>query len=183
MENKGTVKTIVRVLGILAVIISIVLSACSLIALNIKQARVDGIIMDSLMILSLISIAVYCVFGYTKKAALFYKLFICVFAISKLVNIYGLSAAKFGPDVMMPASIIFGMLCILGFATDLGKTKSLIFGFIALLTSVIELIICVVNRAEGFVGVVPAIANTAICAVLLLMIFAKYYDKAERGTK
>ncbi len=183
METKGMGKTLVKVFGILAMIVSIGLVAYTLTALNIKQARAGGIIMDSLMILSLISIAVYCAFGFTKKAALFYKLFICIFAVAKLVNICILSNGIFGADVLLPNSIIFGMLCVLGFATDLGKTKSLIFGLIAALASVVELIICAINNFEGFLGVVPAIANTAICAVLLLMILAKYYDKAERGSK
>ncbi len=183
METKSIGKTLVRVFGILAVIAAIGLAIYTLIALNIKQANVGGIIMDSLGILSLISIAVYCAFGSTKKAALFYKLFICVFAISKLVNIYGLSNGKFGAEVILPASIIFGMLCILGFATDLGKTKSLIFGLIALLASVFELITCIINTTAGFAGVCPCIANTVMCTVLFLMILAKYYDKAERGSK
>ncbi len=184
METKSIGKTLVRVFGILAVVASIGLVTYTLIARHIQQAHVDAIIMDSLEILSLISIAVYCAFGFTKKAASFYKLFICVFAISELVNIYGLSNGNFGVAALLPQSIIFGMLCILGFATDLGKTKSLIFGLIALLASVVALIVCVINNINDFwAGTVHCIANTAMCTVLLLMILAKYYDKAERGTK
>ncbi len=183
METKSTGKTFVKVFGILAVIVAIGLTAYTLVALNIKISNVNGIIMDLLLILSLISIAVYCAFGFSKKAALFYKLFICVFAISILVDIYGLSNGGMGAESILPKSILFGMLCVLGFATDLGKTKSVIFGLIALLSSVFELIIIVINAPDAFMAACPCIANTTVCAVLLLMILAKYYDKAERGSK
>ncbi len=184
METKSTGKTFVKVFGILAVIVSMALVSYTLIARHIQQANIDAIVMDLLEILSLISVAVYCAFGFTKNAALFYKLFICIFAISELVNIYGLSNANFGADALIPNSIIFGMLCILGFATDLGKTKSVIFGLIAFLASMCALIICAINNINDFWGgTVHCIANTAICTVLVLMILAKYYDKAERGSK
>lgn len=89
--------------------------------------------------------------------------------------------AKFGVMMML---IKFGCLCLLSFAKDLGKKKSFTIAIIYVAT-------CVVSLFEGLrfdtftfaslASLISRTENLILAVSTILMVAAKYYDKAERG--
>ena len=88
---------------------------------------------------------------------------------------------KFGMMLML---IKFGCLCLLSFAKDLGKKKSFTISLIYVAACVVSLFDGIRFDTFTFASLASLISRTEnlILAVsTILMVTAKYYDKAERG--
>lgn len=134
------------------------------------------------LILSLLSAIVYCIYGYKKNAASYFKAFITFFALSRLPLIY--TRVKMGGrvDRILLEAVVFAMLCILSIAKDLGKSKSILIAINNfLLTSHVTVTNIITNNKLNYLY--GSIISTILSLILILMILAKYYDKQERGSK
>ena len=89
--------------------------------------------------------------------------------------------STFGVMLML---IKFGCLCLLSFAKDLGKKKSFTISFIYVAACVISMFEGI--RPETFTpaalaSLIARTENLILAVSTLLMVAAKYYDKAARG--
>lgn len=156
--------------------------------IHIAQVLANGYVvtLDIITLLSLLSATVYCVYGYKKDASNYFKAFILLLAIQELIRIPGI--VKLGgvmsginiSDYLIFIAISFAVMCVLFMAENLGKKKSVILGLVALLLNILIVIKSVINGY--YFHLMVLLPNVVLFAVLVLMILAKYYDKAERGT-
>jgi len=139
-----------------------------------------SILLDVLICLLYVSALVYCFMRYKKKAAVFFKA-VCVLAV--LVMIFFLYDVATNFDFVATNSIIFisslltfGGWCIVAFVSNLGKKQSLITAWVILVTTIVT---------SSFSGdsyiLIKTLFQVAVCVVFLIMVYAKYADKAARG--
>ena len=87
---------------------------------------------------------------------------------------------------LMMMLIKFGCLCLLAFAKDLGKKKSYIIAIIYVVTCVFSFFKGIRFDTFSFAALASLISRTEnllLAVSTMLMVAAKYYDKAERGTR
>jgi len=120
----------------------------------------------------------YGITGYKKSSSLFFSITVFLYAALAMSNTL---LVRQGPFFLPLLSIIsFGTLCVLAFAKDLGKKKSYAFCLINLASSVIRIVLYKVV-AGTVLGAM--FGNLLLAITLCIMIYAKYADKAARGTK
>ena len=141
----------------------------------------------ALGLLAVLAAAYYVFRGYSKHAAKAYKAFIGLFALHHLSMVLGLGVTSQVNVQLILEAITFWLILLLFLAKDLGKTGSLILCAATLLLSLVALgLEAAVPEEEVVLGVLRlgrATARMALAWLLLLMTYAKYLDKAERGTK
>lgn len=128
-----------------------------------------------------VSFVVYCVYGYQKKVAETYTITAVTFAFAQLVAIINAANSKDYISLALLA-ISFACLCVLAIGKDLGKENSLFIVFSVAALSVANLIYQAVTVGLG-VGSGDLVTGVIISLVFILMVFAKYSDKASRGSK
>lgn len=122
----------------------------------------------------------YCIRGYRKDAAKFYKLFVYLYILSRLMGVAFFAGKGNVLDTVCMA-VVIGAAGILAVAKDLGKTKSQMLGLAILLASFIPTIINFIHGA--IIRSLSGCISFCVVAILLnLLVLAKYEDKAERGT-
>jgi len=78
--------------------------------------------------------------------------------------------------------LVFGALCVLSMAKDLGQKKSTALSLVVLIIEAVCLLKLFLG--ENFAATYPAPASNLVFALnVLFMVTAKYYDKASRGSK
>ncbi len=149
--------------------------------------------------LALISVAFYCISGYQKKSANFYKIFLLLFGITYLVssqciilntNLTGALQGELVSSIsLMMYMIEFACCFTLYFAKDLGKKKSFVMSGILVGFSVIQFIpafTVTVTLAEFGIGrlelLMRSIINVTCSLIVLFANMEKYRDKENRGT-
>ena len=134
--------------------------------------------------------ATYYIFeGYEKDAAKYYKSFGICFILAQIASLIGtilddvrLSDAKM--FTIIPALVLICLL-ILVFAKNLRKAGSLVLCGILVVLNVITICSLEIWSAEAtFIVLYGTIFSRLLLACLYgIMTYAKYLDKAERGTK
>ena len=133
----------------------------------------------------------YIVKGYSKDAAKYYKVYTAAFALCQIISIIGISTSAENAIAVLYPAIIFGFLILLMVTKDLGKKNSAIicgmiifFSALALATGIYG---CPGITLGGTMYGTLVLGRNAIQmllgCLLGVMTFAKYSDKAERGTK
>ena len=168
----------ILVFNLLLIAAAVVLSV---IGLNGDGTTITRIISVILRLLTLIFAGYYILSGYIKDAAKYLKLFGILYMSSMAVQMIScLTNTAFTMDIIINVLII---LCIfaLAFAKDLGKTKS--FAICAILV-ILHIVWTVVVYSEGDPTIVKINMFMGIDLACLygIMTYAKYLDKAERGT-
>lgn len=127
--------------------------------------------------------AFYIIAGCTKEyGARFFTICMILQALVYFLLISLVPNAKLGVMMML---VKFGCLCLLGFAKDLGKKKSFTIAIIYAAACVLSLIKGV--RFDSFTiaalaSLIARLENLILSISTVLMVAAKYYDKAARGT-
>lgn len=122
--------------------------------------------------------AVYVFTGYTKaRSAVAFSCFTLAYAVSELVGISGLGELSI-PEAYLLA-VGFGFALVLGLGKDLGKTLSTVFALVIVLTSALRLVLSLVSGTGAVSNIVIA-SKIILGASLLMLVIAKYYDKAMR---
>jgi len=122
--------------------------------------------------------ALYAVFGYKKKAALYFKLFCWTFVLHDLIAVVLLVRIMDTLGIIMLAMSFF-IIAVIAVTLNLGKRNSYILAIANILLFVVML---VRNIIGGFPFSAPLSAILA-SVILLVMVFAKYRDKDARGTE
>lgn len=164
-------------------IFNVALVIITFVLLIIRIPQVTGVRLVANLIdaLALLAAALYCILGYKKSAAAYYKFFVILFGASILVGVYARASAGNALSSAI-TSITFGAICILAVSKDLGKKKSLVIGFIAFVTSVYIVVSWALAGMDFFGPMLSSIAELLMTIILNLSILGKYADKAERGT-
>ncbi|GEM_PF-1655418 len=127
----------------------------------------------------------YCLTGYKKNSAFFFKLFVLSLYVAIAHNVYNratLITADSVPDVKLISSLIgFAMFSVFFFAKDVGKKRSLIFALVALASRLVYSYVSI--SKIDFLSVLYTMGSCVYYIVFVLMIYAKYKDKEARGTK
>lgn len=132
-------------------------------------------------LLALLSALFYCLYGYKKDTAIYYRTFMALYAFSEIMRIVTFSSIGNSFKTTLLA-IIFGALCVLAEAKDLGKKRSVAIGSIVFVMSVM-LPLYNVFIGKAIWGGISKYSDIVLSIILCLMILAKYEDKAERGSK
>lgn len=169
---------------ILTYIFSIVMAALIVINMNFvmfANLSFEQVISNSLLSLTAIFAIAYALVGCTKeKGAKYYHLFMISYSITMLLLIF-LNRAR-APFSIFFNLIIYGCLCVLSAAQDLGKSKSIILASTVLALSVVTLFFNFNNSTQTFYATFCRILRLFISATTLLMVLAKYRDKDIRNT-
>lgn len=170
-------KTVLKIVLIILIVIAMALIIRNLFSSsNVLQAHLANI----LILLALASALIYCLFGFQKIDSGFYKLFITVYGLSILCSIYNETVLQ-KPIISICWALIFGAVCVLGIAKDLGKIKSICASVVAFAASIFPLVGSIVSGVRIEI-VFLRIICILMTVILNLMVLAKYTDKAERGT-
>lgn len=134
-------------------------------------------IQNILILCSLAAAFLYCLSGYNKSEAGYYKTYLWVCTAKCFGSI--LLTKDFGLVILGLGTIIFGAMCILASGKDLGKKMSLALCAICFAANlIITMIMCIGSRS-----VFPQAVSTMLLSVLLyFVVSAKYADKEARGT-
>ena len=133
-------------------------------------------------ILALISGLVYCLNGYKKDVAKYYKAFMILYFVSNISSIL-MSILHASNTILIIANVII-IICVafLAFSKDLGEKKSNSFALSVLAINAIKLIYDIVaSPAAGTVR--GGITSLILACILCMFVSAKYADKASRGAK
>lgn len=147
---------------------------------------------DSVICIVAITFGVfYCVKDYRKYSAHNYKIFMILYFISTLIslvtNIYnGVINNALGFNILLFKIICLGVIAVctflLAFGLNLGKNLSFKLAVISLVFSVIKIVLDLIT-ADLAAGIIPGISNLILSIILCVFVYAKYLDKAARGTK
>lgn len=180
-KTNKTISVITIILGVIAVAIGVVLLFFGV--KNVWQtiAWIVGLI-------AMIPSFFYACNGYRKDFAVYYKAFMGLYSLSALITLAsGLIICVTGnyPSYLSSVSnfiVLIGCV-ILTFVKNFGKQKSIITAFCILaaqLVSFIRMLVLYINNLNIFLN---ASMNLVVAIVICLFVYAKYLDKAERGTK
>ena len=135
----------------------------------------------------------YTVLGYKKNAAVFYKIFMWLYAISAVITYTSMIINPAGDSatlaVVLTKFISLGLIVLLAGAKDYGVVKSNIISIALLALWTYELISCVIfvdkfSELNMFVPILfNAIGQFVLASTAALMVCGKYIDKKARGAK
>lgn len=128
-------------------------------------------------LLSLVFAILYLLVRFRKDGAVFFKCFLAVMAATCLLRTVAVSTVSSG-WVLACYVLVFGILCVLFEAKDLGKFKSFVLGITAL---ALEVISSVGIFASGWKAISGKLADVILALMLLIMIVGKYRDKEARA--
>ncbi|MBQ6782362.1 MAG: hypothetical protein IJP62_14225 [Treponema sp.] len=143
-----------------------------------------------LLILVLLAIGMLYLFNeYSKRAAIYYKVFLvlllCVTTIAILLDVCftELNALLIGKNIFYGAKII--VLFVLAFWKNLGKKKTVTLAFMLLAFDILAAVLWLIHLAStGFdFNIMGAVSAIVADVTVLLAVKGKYADKAERGSK
>ncbi len=127
----------------------------------------------------------YCLKGYSKNAAGFFKAFCIAYCVSRVFPIFAIAesyrAGNFVyPLILLMHLITFAAMSIFVVAKELGKKKSCVLAGIIFACTLVNLLPILGTPFYFMIGI---ITNLILTIVFLIMVYAKYQDKAARGTK
>ena len=124
----------------------------------------------------------YILFGYSKDAAKYYKIFgIMYMLVIVLGMISGIFDTTSVPIIICDVLIVIGILA-LTFAKDLGKKISFIICAVLVLLQ-IALTVLIYFEGDPTIVKINMFIGIDLACLYGIMTYAKYLDKAERGTK
>lgn len=127
--------------------------------------------------------AIYYVVAGCKKeeGATYFKAFMNLFALAMLLEIANLAAYTTFSVVLFALS--FGSLTVLSCALDLGEKKSTLLAGIVAVTGAAQFISFTMMDSVGTVTWISIGTYLLLALMCILMVYAKYQDKKERGSK
>ncbi len=180
MENKRVVPVWVSVVLLTICVITLIIQIKALV-LSINPFNPYVFVNIVFYVLAILSAVFYCLYGYKKSAAKFFFLTTVFMLLTEFTAVI----VNVSYTEVLPA--VFGVvacccLSVLSFSKDLGKTKSFAFSWIVACVYLLNTINFVINWGTAYL-VTIAFNNLSIAVIFLLMVYAKYQDKAARGTK
>ena len=169
----------ILVFNLLLIVAAVVLSV---IGMSGEGATITRILSAVIKMLGLLFAGFYIILGYRKDAAKYYKIFGLLYMLSIVAGIISCLSNTFSITMIICEVLIIVDVFALIFVKDLGKTKS--FVICAILVS-LQIVLTALAYSESDPSIVKI--NTFIgidfACLFGIMTYAKYLDKAERGTK
>jgi len=141
---------------------------------------------DIQYILNLVAIAlalVYCFVEYKKNGNLYYRLFSGFLAVKEMVVLAHVGVYEDVPAfTFFVFTICFGVYLLIAVAKDLGKVLSMVLAGINIVLSAIAFAFVAVN-AQYIDVITYNSTRVVLTLVLMVMVYAKYKDKSNRGSK
>lgn len=170
---------VILVFNLLLIAAAVVLS---IIGICGEGATATRIISAVLRLIALLFAGFYILSGYRKGSAKYYNLFGIIYMFSVVLEIIScLANTAFAMDIICSALIFIDLLA-LTCIKNLGKSKSFVLcGILVLLQIVCAVLVYIesdpiIVKIEMFMGI-------DLACLFGIMTYAKYLDKAERGTK
>ena len=171
-SNKGlmTVHFIVMLAGLVLCVMGLV-------------GEVPTMIFKWILLLSIFALIfgfVYFLKGYGKQAAVFYMVFMALFAVISLLTV--IAASRKGlPLSVVTEIIVFAVIVVLAVRENTGKKISLLLTSVMMAAQVVHMVYTIVVHTSA-AAVYMAIVLAILAATAGLMVLAKYRDKDARGT-
>jgi len=171
-------KIVPRWAGVFLLVLGVAALALNILDLTKKFGPIFNV-SYCMEIISILLMGFYCITGYKKSSARYFKGVLFARIISAALGLYIVSMYS---QIFAVICSVVSLMCLLtlAFVKDLGK------GF-SMCLSILIIVASSTNFAyyTGLTGSVNACHATAVLlsVILLLMILAKYADKAARGSK
>ena len=134
--------------------------------------------------LTLIAAIIYCVYGFKKDAAKFFKIYIWLYTIMSFIHIAIDLEGGTSYAVILLSALNFATAFVISVTEDLGREKTLSLGAINFASCAVAIIIAFATICNGSLEMIIVCIGQIIPAIIFnLMLLAKYVDKEERGTK
>ena len=170
---------VILVFNLLLIAIAVVLSVISL---NSVGATATRILSTVTKLIALLFAGFYIVSGYVKDAAKYYKLYGFLYMLSILIGLIAkINNGASTTDVICNVLLFAGSFALV-FVKDLGKTKSLAICAILVIIQ-IPFVISDIIDGDPTIVLINAFMCIDLACLFGIMTYAKYLDKAERGTK
>ncbi len=188
-ENKSAeLSTAYAAISLLLILVSFAVCAYTIMI----PESIVGIVASAFNFLALFAALFYILRGCKKDAAKYFKYFVAAFTIAEAVNIISLCIATstvFSAKILALifvfdiALLIFLLIVLL--KKDLGAKKTISMGLIIAILSIVDFVKgIIVSTAAGTPNeALIGFTTLALGLTMLFMIYAKYKDKAARGTK
>lgn len=125
----------------------------------------------------------YAISGFSKQAAMNYKLFMFLYLLSAIVNTYEVFINKDFSTISKTICILCVIIsAILTFTMNLGKNKSVIFTILILVFNIVLLLVILIKGNIPFQTQLSGVENALLTAFVCIFVSAKYDDKDARGT-
>ena len=182
-------KKVISVLMLIYVILDVFLCIR---AMLVADGYGTGRMADCFMLVTVIFAVFYAFIGYKKAAAKYYHWFMVSYTIAIGVNLsFYIRNDILNKDLVVWGLPIFGMMCILSVAKDLGKKNSMILGIVVLIGSVAAIVVSLMyapgiyrgGNTTNLQAIYRIGVQISLAVIMNLMIIAKYKDKAARGSK
>ena len=181
LKTKNATYKAILIFNLLCIVAALVLCALSIVDATSNLAQQIACLFQ---IAALIYAAYYVFAGFTKDAAKYYKTFAAIFALAQIASLSSLSANANSYFGSLLSALTLGLILVLFLSKNLGKKTSLILCGILVVVVVLSLIAALVEGGFTTGAVIfPIIARFVLAALLGIMTFAKYIDKAARGSK
>ena len=171
---------VILILNLLFIAAGVVLCVIGIIS---PDANATRIINRIVAIACLIFAAFYILNGYTKDAAKYYKVFGALLVIKYLAGILSGATNSGIPFSIMATTLSLVLVLVLLLSENLGKTKSLVLCGVFVIFRVVFLLYSIIKSDISTMLIMSNIVNLDLACLYGIMTFAKYLDKAERGTK
>ncbi len=135
---------------------------------------------------------VYLIDGCKKDAARFFRDYVISLTVAELYSMVLMAKGNVvNVAEILPAMVSFGLLCILSVAENFGRRNTNILAGIILVCKIISAISVFLQNPGlrrggtelGTVCLIRSLTSVALVLIMCFMIYAKYEDKASRGSK
>lgn len=166
-------------LGVNAVLILVGLALSVFNIYNVTD-NATRLLMNIFFVIAILFAVVYTIFGYRKNAARFFRLYGGALAAALIVTI--INICKNTDEILLPlfCSLTLTIVIAIVFGENFGKTKSFVYCGILIALALISLGVTLTKH--DIYSVIATVILLDLTCLLGSMTYAKYLDKAERGT-
>lgn len=182
-----------RKIAMIGALVLVALAIASQIYVLVKETRVLANVMNyvtmSISMIALLSSCIYIGTEFKKSSVKYFKLFLFVFVLAQLSGVIGVIVNGESLAIILGRVFIVGLLNVILWVKDLGKTNSLYVAGAVLFSNLLLCVVFIFKSAEilgagtEFVAFLLGLTHIALSVVLFVMILLKYYDKQMRNTK
>lgn len=140
--------------------------------------------------ISIICGFIYAISGYKKNAAKYYKGFMLLQLLARIIEFvsdlyYTLSYDVYANSYFTTVFKFIIVICIaiLAFAKDFGKEKSLIVVYLSFVCDALVLVRVLITYSDIIADVILAFTYLILSCITIIFVEAKYIDKESRGAK
>ena len=134
--------------------------------------------------ITLVFAIIYCLYGFKKDAAKYFKIYVWLYTIMSFIHI------AIEPDdgtsriVLLLNALTFATALVITLSADLGKTKTLLLGAINFAAIAVSVCIFLIAICDGSLEMIIVCVGQIVPAIEFnLMLLGKYTDKVSRGAK